>query len=1131
MTNELQPQAEVKLAMRDVITNRTDRKPAAEELEQQLKFEQALVAASRFLLGSQSAELAIPEALKCLVEASGVSRSYIFKNFNDAEDGLCMKQVFEACAPGVPAEIHNPVLQHVVYSQGFDRWRSVLASGNPIRGLVRDFPKPERDILEPQGILSILVLPIFVGEQWWGFIGFDETLRTREFKDSELALLQTVSGMLGTFLTSKRNDRKMALFAAVVENSNDIVVVKDLELRVVATNQSFAKAAGHASVDTMIGKTDAEIFGVAPEIEPIRSYMEDDRRAQALAPDQYILREEPVVYSNGEVHIVSTKKYPIYDAQGNLIGTGNISVDITDRKRMEDALRENERRFRSYIEHAPYSILTANAEGRYVSANRKALEITGYSLAELLSMGPMDITAPEDREAAGRHFARILEKGFTDGVFRFVHKSGEIRSWVVLAVKISETEFVGFGEDITGKLAMQRQIEESEMRFRSILQDIATVAVQGYSMDGTVRYWNRASEAFYGYTEDEALGRSVLDLIIPPPMRDGLKAAIDKMKTTRQAIPAVELELQRKNGSPISVYSSHALVQVPGKDDELFCVDVDLTERKCAEEELRAANRDLDASMRRANDLAAQAERASEAKSEFLANMSHELRTPLNGVIGMTRQLMASGLSAEQNRLAEMLRLSSAALLNVIGNVLDFSKIEDGQLDLVEADFDLGIVMDETAKILRLLAESKSLDLVCDTSPDVPAFLRGDAGRLRQILINLVGNAVKFTEQGEVGIAVRLESQTDTQAKIRFEVRDTGIGIPKDKLDFIFTKFYQGDSSISRKYGGTGLGLAISKQLAHLMGGEMGVESPSTPLRAGAHGGGGPGSTFWFTAVFGRASAPLSGSEGRAERGVKLRELRVLLAEDDFINRVVSLGMLKELGCRVDVAVDGQEAVQAFEKQSYDVVLMDMQMPVMDGLEATRWIRAMEEQRRNSVSSSSLPVARVPIVALSASVFQHERDLCREAGMDDFLSKPIEVRPMVELLAKWGGAAESGAVESEAVPVVRPGAARLNVYDREALLDRVMGDQEMVKRITDGFLENIPIDIVELKEFIARGDVSLAGARAHRMKSAMSVVGGLAMSEVVFQMEKAAKVGDLAAIQALVPELDHCFAELKRMFL
>jgi len=317
----------------------TERKRIENELIQQLKFEQAIVAASRFLLSADKSEQAVNEALKSLVDASGVSRNYIFKNFNDPEDGLCMRQVFEACSPGVQPEIENPSLQHVVYSQGFERWRKVLSSGRQIQGDVCDFPESERDILESQGIVSILIIPIDVAGQWWGFIGFDETSSQHKWKDAEMALLQTVSEIIGSFLTRNIKDRQIASLTAVVENSSNIVVLKDIDLRVVATTQAFANAAGYAAVDMLIGKTDAEIFGVNPEIEPIRSYMEDERLVQAFSPGQYIEREEPLVCADGRTLIVLTKKYPIFDSSKNLLGTGNISVDITERKIAEDKIR------------------------------------------------------------------------------------------------------------------------------------------------------------------------------------------------------------------------------------------------------------------------------------------------------------------------------------------------------------------------------------------------------------------------------------------------------------------------------------------------------------------------------------------------------------------------------------------------------------------------------------------------------------------------------------------------------------------------------------------------------------------------------------------------------------------------
>ncbi len=374
------------------------------------------------------------------------------------------------------------------------------------------------------------------------------------------------------------------------------------------------------------------------------------------------------------------------------------------------------------------------------------------------------------------------------------------------------------------------------------------------------------------------------------------------------------------------------------------------------------------------------AEKASQAKSEFLATMSHEIRTPMNGVLGMADMLARTDLSDSQAKYATVIRKSGELLLMIINDILDFSKIEAGQLILEQRNFNVGKLVDDVINIMCEQATAKGLVLTQDVPADARRNVSGDSARLTQVLVNLVGNAIKFTRQGEIHVSLSARDLTDNRLMLEFKVRDTGIGVEADQLASIFDAFVQTDTSMTRKYGGSGLGLAISKKMIELMGGEIAVESEA-----------GAGSIFTFSVPAALASENDTGTNMHPGNDAKLIHKKILLAEDNAMNREVAMAMLEIMGCNVDIAVNGEEAVQMLTNNNYDVLLMDCQMPVKDGFEATRDIRRLEADSG----------VRQVIIALTANALSGDKQNCLEAGMDDFISKPFNYEQMEALLAKW----------------------------------------------------------------------------------------------------------------------------------
>ncbi len=425
----------------------------------------------------------------------------------------------------------------------------------------------------------------------------------------------------------------------------------------------------------------------------------------------------------------------------------------------------------------------------------------------------------------------------------------------------------------------------------------------------------------------------------------------------------------------------------------------DLTLRMQAQtEQLRIANSKL-------SERGIQIETANQAKSEFLANMSHEIRTPMNAIIGMSHLALEGRLPPAEREYVETIKLSAMTLMNLIDDILDLSRIEAGRLELEQVDFDLEATMQSSFRILDVKAKEKNLKLTCHIEPNVPRHLLGDPGRLCQILLNVGANAVKFTTQGQVTITCALEQQLNKDVVLHFTVVDTGIGIAADRLKVIFDAFRQADSATNRQYGGTGLGLAISQQLAVLMGGKIWVDS-----RLGL------GSTFHITTGFriqdipgnvsDSGSAPIKNERlHKSEQKNTLVDARhnrkenknvshpkILLVDDHIINQKLMGVLLRKMGCRTTIASDGRQAIELFEKQLFDLVLMDVLMPEMDGFEATKVIRKKEQNTQR----------RIPIIAMTALAMKDDKQKCLDAGMDDYISKPIDAEKLAELLDKWG---------------------------------------------------------------------------------------------------------------------------------
>ncbi len=945
--------------------------------------------------------------------------------------------------------------------------------------------------------------------------------------------------------------------------------------------------------------------------------------------------------SDGAYRWFTTRGVPIRDTAGQIVKWFGTCTDITEHKRAEQALRESEKRFRGTFENAAVGIANVDFEGRWLSVNQRLCDIVGYTREELLQKTFQEITYPEDLASSLEKFIPFTQGKLPDFSLqkRYVRKDGST-VWVELCESLQRDEtgrplyVIVMIQDISERKRLEEELRESEQRWRNLTEALPQL-VWTATPDGTCDYFSTQWTEHTGIPESRLLGWQWLETLHP-----------DDHEPTRQLWTNsvaglgpydVEYRVRRKDGA----YRWFKTRGVPirncqGRTCKWFGTCTDITESKLAAEELRLAKE--------------AAVSANRAKDEFLANVSHEIRTPMNAIMGMTDLVLGTSLSDDQRQSLKTVKAAADNLLNILNDLLDFSKIEAGKLELDPADFSLRSALGDTLRTLAMRAHMKGLELVSHVQPDVPDALVGDVGRLRQVLLNLVGNAIKFTEEGEVVVRTEVAGAGLEEVRVHFVVSDTGIGIAAEKQEKIFRAFEQEDTSTTRKYGGTGLGLTIAARLVALMGGTIRVDSEP-----------GRGSTFAFTAQFGRQPhpperiaagspikldnlpvliiddnatnrrileewlrgwqmEPLAVGDGvaamdtlwdAATRGrpyplvlldarmpdtdglvlaarirkrpelsatriilltsgdmpgnlARLRELRIdaqllkpaqqdelletiyqvmnrtkgdkvveaagrqpsgepapeglrpaasttlsiLVAEDNDWNAQLLEQLLVQRGHRVRLASDGRKALSLAQAGTFDLLLLDVHMPELDGFQV---IGAIRERERSAGG-------HLRVVALTARSRKEDRERCLAAGMDDFLAKPIQASDLWSAIDRVVGARGG-------LPADRTGPGLL---DPRVLLAACGGDAGILEKICQAFRTRLPDDLAAVQDAMTERDAMRLREAAHKlcgMVAAFSTVAGGLASD----LEDYAARGQLEEAQPLVGQLEPMAQELMRL--
>jgi two-component system, sensor histidine kinase and response regulator len=903
---------------------------------------------------------------------------------------------------------------------------------------------------------------------------------------------------------SDRAAAEQARLCAVVDATPGAVLIADKSGRVRHANPACAASFGYDG--DMAGRS---VDQLAPEA--MRS---NGRGRELFARPNLPGRVLSAHRADG-----STFPAMVYISQVELGGQELVIMalrDMTQRQRAEEALQASSERYRLIVQTAAEGIWMSDADDRTTFVNPTMARMLDYDVEQIMGRAMTDFMDADGRLQLHHHLQRRLAGEAIQGDVSFRRSDGST-VWCLLSTTVINSDAGHYAgtlamlTDITARRQAEGALRGSSQRLASIFNAVTNglVMVDG---NGAILERNAAAARMLAHAlpieprgaggADDGSGGGLWCGVREDGTRfDAASHPVRLAIVTGLSVRDVVMGIGHPDGAVHWLSINAEPIPDQGGAVPLVVASLtDITDRKRGEDALRELNEHLEERVAQRTlelDQARQvAVEASQTKGQFLANMSHEIRTPMNGVIGMAYLALKTDLDPRQRDYLEKIRFAGEHLLGIIDDILDISKIEAGKLAIEQVDFALEHVIQTLTTVVAPKAASRELELVFDLDPTLPKVLRGDPLRLGQVLINYTNNAIKFSEKGRIDVRVRQVVGDATGCLLRFEVSDCGIGLSEGEIEKLFQSFQQADTSTTREYGGTGLGLSICKQLAQLMGGEVGVRSRP-----------GQGSTFWFTARLGvssasvpalidrvkDAAAELLASSRSAAVMAALKNARILLVEDNTFNQQIALEMLEEVGSSVCLAANGMEALELLRQTAFDCVLMDVQMPLMDGLEATRRIRADPR------------LADIRVLAMTATATSEDRVRCIEAGMDDFISKPIQPALMYQTIANW--LPERDAARARPAASARP-AFKTTLGGDPAVIDlsilaKLLGyHPHKVRKFAFKFLQNSQDVITRMEAALKRGDMTSLRDLSHRLKSPSRTVGALGMGELLLELEQ-----------------------------